>query len=314
MKKIMLVVMALAVILCFAACNKNKGQVYEPNTTIIDVGNGETAIFEIVTEDNGEIATDAEGETKYVPYVPPVTDKDGYLVTDTAGSTIPLTSAQASKPSADSSAPNIDNDIADIDTPANPDETTKPESTTKVSDGTPTKPESTTKPASTTKPTATTKPSDTTTKPATPSTSKPAATEAVTTPIDGSLSSAKAEKLVGIMEGVENPFDEDLADADFHAAAKSIDTYIANVEAAVNAIKSDASLYQFVGNQQLTLWLDNMYEARERYQVFMTMVKQEEGKTDKNPLYYKAYTDFQESYAASLEAYYFILFAAEDKI
>ena len=47
---------------------------------------------------------------------------------------------------------------------------------------------------------------------------------------------------------------------------------------------------------------------------FMTMVKQEEGKAEKNPLYYKAYTDFQEAYVDSLEAYYFILFAAEDRI
>ena len=44
------------------------------------------------------------------------------------------------------------------------------------------------------------------------------------------------------------------------------------------------------------------------------MVKQEEGKAEKNPLYYKAYTDFQESYKDSLEAYYFILFAAEDRV
>lgn len=319
MKKIMLVAAAFAVIFCFAACNKNKGQKYEPPMTeVITFEDGVTAVFEIVTEENGEIATDEEGETKYIPYVPPVTDKGGYLVTDAAGSTIPDRPETTVNNTANGSGnTNIDTDIGELDETAKPDEgtakpdegTAKPESTAKP--GETTKPQSTTKP-STTKPSTTKAPSGNTTKPAT-QTTKPAETEAVTKPIDGTLSSAKAQKLVDIMESVENPFDDDLAEADFHAAAISIDTYIANIESAVKTIKEDKALYEFVGNQQLTIWLNNMYEARERYRVFMTMVKQEEGKTDKNPLYYKAYTDFQESYRNSLEAYYFILFAAEDR-
>jgi len=319
MKRLAIVIAAFAVIFCFAACNKEERTLYkEPKTTVIDVGGGETAVFEIVTDKNGEVVTDEEGETKYVPYVPPVTDKEGYLVTDSAGSTVPSLPAQTTNPSSGSSKPNIDTDVGEFDEPTKPGETAKPESTTKP--GETAKPESTTKPGTTAKPESTTKPSatkpsgGTTTKPSTPPVTKPAVTEPVTEPIDGTISSAKAQKLVGIMEGVENPFDEDLANADFYAAEKSIDTYIANVETAVEAIRSDAMLYQFVGNQQLTVWLDNMYEARDRYQVFMAMVKQEEGKTEKNPLYYKAYTDFQEAYTISLEAYYFILFAAQDRI
>ena len=66
MKKIMLVAVALAVIFCFAACNK-KGDVYEPPMTeVISFEDGVTAIFEVITEENGGVATDAEGETKYV--------------------------------------------------------------------------------------------------------------------------------------------------------------------------------------------------------------------------------------------------------
>lgn len=317
MKKIMLVAAAFAVIFCFAACNKNKGDVYEPPMTeVISFEDGVTAIFEVITEENGEVATDEEGETKYVPYIPPVTEKGGVLVTDAAGSTIPSRpNTTANDAAADSGNVNVDTDVGELDEPTlSNGETKKPESTTKVSDGTPT-----TKPAATTKPTATTKPSDKTTaapenKPTSAPVTKPADNEPVTEELDGTLTSAKAMKLYQIMDGVENPFDEDLAEADFHAASKSIDTYIENVEAAVKAIKEDKALYQFVGNQQLTLWLNNMYEARERYQVFMTMVKQEEGKAEKNPLYYKAYTDFQEAYRNSLEAYYFILFAAEDRI
>ncbi len=320
MKKIMLVAAALAVIFCFAACNKNKGDVYEPPMTeVISFEDGVTAIFEIVTEENGEVATDEEGETKYIPYVPPVTEKGGVLVTDAAGSTIPSRpNTTANDAAVDSGNVNVDTDIGEIEEPTlSNGETKKPESTAKP-DAT-TKPgTSTTKPAATTKPVSTAKPGQTTAapenKPTSAQTTKPVENEPVTEKLDGTLSSAKAMKLYEIMDGVENPFDEDLAKADFHAAATSIDTYITNVESAVKAIKEDKALYEFVGNQQLSLWLNNMYEARERYQVFMTMVKQEEGKTDKNPLYYKAYTDFQEAYIQSLEAYYFILFAAEDRI
>ncbi len=320
MKKIMVVAAALAVIFCFAACNKNKGDVYvPPMTEVISFEDGVTAIFEIVTEANGEVATDEEGETKYIPYVPPVTEKGGVLVTDAAGSTIPSRpNTTANDAAADSGNVNVDTDIGEIEEPTLSDgETKKPNSTTKP--GTPTtKPAATTKPSATTKPGSTAKPDKTTAapenKPTSAPTTKPADSEPVTEELDGTLTSAKAQKLVGIMDGVENPFDEDLAKADFYAASKSIDTYIVNIENAITQIKSDKSLYQFVGNQQLTLWLNNMYEARERYLVFMTMVKQEEGKEDKNPLYYKAYTDFQEAYIQSLEAYYFILFAAEDRI
>lgn len=315
MKKIMLVAAAFAVIFCFAACNKNKGDVYEPPMTeVISFEDGVTAIFEVITEENGEVVTDEEGETKYVPYIPPVTEKGGVLVTDAAGSTIPSRpNTTANQATNDSGNVNVDTDVGELDEPEN---TAKPESTAKP--GTPTtKPAATTKPTATTKPSAT-KPGQTTAAPENKPTSapvtKPADNEPVTEELDGTLTSAKAMKLYQIMDGVENPFDEDLAEADFHAASKSIDTYIENIEAAVKAIKEDKALYQFVGNQQLTLWLNNMYEARERYQVFMTMVKQEEGKAEKNPLYYKAYTDFQESYRNSLESYYFILFAAEDRI
>ena len=49
MKKIMLVAVALAVIFCFAACNK-KGDIYEPPMTeVISFEDGVTAIFEIIT-------------------------------------------------------------------------------------------------------------------------------------------------------------------------------------------------------------------------------------------------------------------------
>ena len=66
MKKIMIVLVAFTVIFCFAACNKNKnkGEIYvPPQTEVVTFENGETVIYEVVTEANGEAATDAEGET-----------------------------------------------------------------------------------------------------------------------------------------------------------------------------------------------------------------------------------------------------------
>ena len=181
MKKIMLVAAAFAVIFCFAACNKNKGDVYEPPMTeVISFEDGVTAIFEVITEENGEVATDAEGETKYVPYIPPVTEKGGVLVTDAAGSTIPSRpNTTANQATNDSGNVNVDTDVGELEEPEN---TAKPESTTKVSDGTPT-----TKPAATTKPTATTKPSDKTTaapenKPTSAPVTKPADNEAALSP------------------------------------------------------------------------------------------------------------------------------------
>lgn len=316
MKKLIAVALLFAVIFCFAACSKNKGkgEIYvPPQTEVITFEDGLTAVFEVVTEENGEVATDAEGETKYIPYIPPVTEEGGYLVTDTQGSTIPDLPTQPGKNTAagNNGEINVDTEIGEFDEPTlDSGKTEKPEKTTKApTQQTTAKPQQgTTAKPSTNNTTAPAKPDGTTTKP-----SDTPTTEPVTEELDGTLTPAKAQKLVDLMEGVENPFDEDLAEADFHAAEKSIEVYIANIEAAIKEIKSDKALYQFVGNTQLDLWINNMYEAKDRYQKFMTLVEHEEGKTEKNPLYYKAYTDFQDAYRDSLEAYYFILFAAQDR-
>lgn len=294
MKKFTAVILIFALVFCFAACTK-KGEKYEPPqmTEVITFEDGSTAIYEIVTEKNGEVATDEEGETKYIPYIPPVTDEGGYLVTDAQGSTIPdvPTSPAADTPSADGT--HVDIDAGELDDPT--DSSNKTE-----------KPAETTKPGSTTAPQQTEKPQQTT---------KPTGTTAVPTtkPLDGELTPAKAQKLVDMLEGLENPFDEDLSRADFYAAEKSLDTYIANIESVVAQIKADKALYAFVGNEKLNSWLKYMDETKDSYTKFMTMVEHEAGKTEKNPLYYQAYTDFQESYKHALEIYYFILFAAQNK-
>lgn len=300
MKKFIAVILVFAMVFCFAACSK-KGEKYEPPqmTEVITFEDGSTAIYEIVTEKNGEVATDEEGETKYIPYIPPVTQEGGYLVTDAQGSTIPdvPTSPAADTPPAEGT--HVDIDAGELDDPTD-------------SSGKTEKPDKTTKPA------ATTKPGSTTTlpqseKPQQPT--KPAGTTAVPTtkPLDGELTPAKAQKLVDMLEGLENPFDDDLSAADFYAAEKSLGTYIANIESVVAQIKADKALYAFVGNEKLNSWLKCMDETKDSYAKFMTMVEHEAGKTEKNPLYYQAYTDFQESYKGALEIYYFILFAAQSK-
>ncbi len=312
MKKITVVAALFAVIFCFAACNKNKGEVYvPPMTEVVTFEDGVTAVFEVVTEADGEPATDAEGETMYIPYVPPVTEKGGYLVTDAQGETMPSRPGSTTADSAKPTDKVIENDLGELDGETqkgenkptqkpDPDKTTKPDSTTKKNDSSVLEPVKTTKPDSTTakQPEKTTAPPD---------------YDEPTSALDGVLTAAKAQKLESIMESVENPFEEDLVDGDFYAAEKSIDDYIKNIEAAVNEIKADKALYQFVGNEPLNKWLGSMKEAKDYYAIFMTMHRQEEGKSEKNPLFYKAYTDFQGYYRASLESYYFILFAAKDR-
>ncbi len=293
MKKFFAVILVFALVFCFAACAK-KGQKYEPPqmTEVITFKDGSTVIYEIVTEENGEVATDEEGETKYIPYIPPVTDDDGYLVTDAQGSTVP---DKPTTPSPSQDNVNVDTDAGELEG------TEKDNGTTKKPESSANKPESTTKKPSASKPAV-----------STPDTGeKPQATEPVTEELTGTLSEAKAQKLVGIMEGIENPFDEALSDADFYEAEKSLDTYISNVSSAIAQIKSDKALYEFVGNEPLVLWESYMAETKDNYQKFMTMVEHEEGKTEKNPLYYQAYTDFQSSYIEALEIYYYILFAAQ---
>lgn len=315
MKKITAIVLIFAVIFCFAACSK-KGEKYEPPVTeVVEFEDGVTAVYEVVTEENGEVATDEEGETKYIPYVPPVTQKDGYLVTDAKGSTIPSVPTSAASKATTSAKVNVDTDIEDIDEPtkgngttqkpagttAKPGETANQGAAVKPGDTTAKPGDTTAKPADTTKPTNTTKP-----------TQAPTTTEPATKEIDGALSKEKAQKLVDMLENLENPFDEDLSAADFYAAQESLDTYIANVNTAITAIKADKALYEFVGNEPLENWAKHMAETKDMYTKFMTMVKHEEGKKEKNPLYYQAYTEFQDSYIKALEVYYHILNAAQN--
>lgn len=302
MKKITAIVLIFAVIFCFAACSK-KGEKYEPPVTeVVEFEDGVTAVYEVVTEENGEVATDEEGETKYIPYVPPVTQKDGYLVTDAKGSTIPSVPTSAALKATTSAKVNVDTDIEDIDEPTKGNGTTQKPAGTTASQGVEVKPGDTTaKPADTTKPTNTTKP-----------TQAPATTEPATKEIEGALSKEKAQKLVDMLETLENPFDEDLSAADFYAAQESLDTYIANVNTAITAIKADKALYEFVGNEPLENWAKHMEETKNMYKQFMTMVKHAEETKEKSPLYYKAYTEFQDSYIKALEVYYHILNAAQD--
>ena len=117
-----------------------------------------------------------------------------------------------------------------------------------------------------------------------------------------------------MLEGLENQFDEDLSNADFYAAEASLEIYITDVENIITQIKADKALYEFVGNTRLNNWLNYLKETKTNYGKFMTMVEHEAGKTEKNPLYYQAYTDFQKSYTGALEIYYFILFAAQEKV
>lgn len=332
MKKTICILLTCAMLFAFAACSKNKGEPYvEPPTEIITFADGETAVYEVVTDAAGEAVTDENGENEVVPYDPPVTEKGGYLVTDPEGSTI--------KQSATTLAPTavVENEDIDLDEPANG--TTSKTDTTTSSDKTTVKSEGnkTTISSSGNSPlvpgedlTTVKVPSATTTEKnaavTVPSTQKETTTkkdsgavekttvadlpEGETGDFGTDISKADAQKLYDILD-FENTFDAALCEADYYTAEKELEVYMANIENAVAQIKADKNLYQYVGNENLNLWIGYMNQAKEKYAIFMGVYRGVEHDDEYPNAFYSTYDDFQNSYRDSLKIYYNMLTGAQ---
>ena len=298
MKKGLCILLVFAVIFCLAACGKNgnKGEIYTPpHTEIITFEDGESAVYEVVTDAKGEPVTDEEGVTELAPYDPPVTQDGGYIVTTPEGETI----RQSQTTEAESV--NVDFDIIDLETTApSANETTKAGETTSKEE-------------------TTTKPAETTAKAdggalQTPDTNKEPTTlkeipEGETYALTGTLSKEDAQILVGILN-IPNPFDEALSSGDFYLAEEKLPDYLASIENAVNRIKANKKLYQYVGNRNLQMWYDYMVEAADRYAVFMGIVRGTEGEKP-GKAFFATYEDFQNYYRFSLQIYYHMQNGAE---
>ena len=238
MNKGLCILLVFAVIFCLAACGKNNtGEIYTPpHTEVITFEDGESAVYEVVTDTKGEPVTDKDGITELAPYDPPVTEKDGVIVTTPEGETIKQSQTTVAQ------SVEVDHEIIDLDTTA-PSSTSANE-TTKIEE-------------TTTKPAETTTLSDSGAL-ETPDNNKEPTTlkevpEGETYPLDGTLSKDDAQKLLTILN-ISNPFDEALSDGDFYLAEEKLPTYLNSIQSAVNIIKSDKMLYKYVGNQNLQLW------------------------------------------------------------
>lgn len=308
MKKLLCLAVLLIVLTAFVACTKKGEKFIEPPTEVVTLENGETAVYEVITQKNGEAVTEENGEKKFIPYDPPVTDKGGYIVTDRDGSTQRLSQTKPSSVS-------VENEFIDIGSEA--DTTAAVNGTTSNASGTTAKDnQTTTAPQRTdsdvTAPSAANKPTtpSVTNKPTNPSSTENAeGNDGMTYKMNGTLTKAQAEKLCTILE-FENEFDADLCDSNYTAAKDSLVTYIADIDKAIGQIKADNALYAYVGDEVLKAWKDNIIEAQERYSVFLSVAEhQEEGKKDRN--YYTTYTEFQDAYRSSLDAYYSMYIAAQ---
>ena len=293
MKKGLCILLVFAVIFCLAACgkNSNKGEIYTPpHTEIITFEDGESAIYEVMTDDKGKPVTDDEGITELIPYDPPVTEDGGYLVTTPEGETIKQSQTTVAQ------GADVDFDIVDLDsTAASTDKTTtvKEETTTKAN-------ETTTASNGGALETPGTNNEPTTLK---------EIPEGETYALNGTLSKEDAQKLVGILN-IPNPFDAALSSGDFYLAEEELPEYLESIENAVRRIKEDKKLYQYVGNQNLQMWYDYMGEAADRYAVFMGIVRGTEGEKP-GKAFFATYEDFQNYYRFSLQIYYHMQNGAE---
>lgn len=292
MKKGLCILLVFAVIFTFAACtkDKSKGEIYTPpQTEVITFEDGESAVYEVVTDAEGEPVTDSKGEAELIPYDPPVTEDGGYLVTDPEGETIKQSQTTVAH------SVEVEHELIDFDTtvPTTFDTTTKKDETTTN------KAETTT--ASNSGGLVTPDKTETTTLIEIP--------KGETYPLNGTLSKEDAQKLVGILS-ISNPFDEALSDGDYHKAEKLLPDYLGNIQSAIDQIKADKTLYAYVGNKNLQLWYDYMVEAEDMYAIFMGVVRGTEGEKP-SKAFYATYGDFQEYYRYSLQVYYHMKTNAE---
>lgn len=300
MKKGLCILLVFAVIFCLAACGKNnKGELYTPpHTEVITFEDGESAVYEVVTDDKGEPVTDKDGITELAPYDPPVTEDGGYIVTTPEGETIKQSQTTASQSVA------VDHNLIDLGTTAalHHENTTADRETATKKEDTATKPKETTT-ASNGGALVTPDKTETTAVPDIP--------EGVTYPLNGELSKEDAQKLFGILS-ITNNFDKALSDGDYHKAEEMLPGYLEDIENAIAQIKADKTLYQYVGNKNLQLWYDYMVEAADRYAIFMGVLRGIESNNGViTKAFYTTYEDFQDYYRFSLQVFYHMRLGAE---
>ena len=294
MKKMIALVLFAATIFTLAACAKKGERYVEPPTEVITLDNGGRMIYEVVTDQNGEPQTDAQGQKVYRPYDPPVTQKGGYLVTDAEGSTIKR-SATTGAPvtvGSDSGSGEIVDDVTVPVTDANgqtaAQQPTNAEGQTldlnsggKKEGG---KSEATT---------------------------VPQLEHASTVAYNGQISQGKANLLLRILDDIENPFEEDLVEDRYAEGKESIKVYIANVHEAQKQIMADPEMYTFVTKSNIEYWNLYLTQMERKYGEFASIVGALKPGEKPGSAVYTSYVAFQDEYRKAIEVYYSIYDAAQ---
>ena len=308
MKKAIALVLFAVTVFTLAACAKKGERYKEPPTEIVTFENGERVVYEVVTDQKGEPETDEEGQTVYRLYDPPVTEKGGYLVTDAEGSTIRRSASEDESFTVDNA---FDVGALDDETVSATDangQTVPPQTD---ADGQTVAVEATgvsNAGGSIGGENATTGGKD---KDKKEPTTIPELEHASTAAYNGQLSQGKANKLLKILDGIENPFEEDIVESRYAEGKESLRVYINNIYAAEKEIQADPEIYAFVTKDNLQYWNYYLSQMQIKYDEFAAIVGAQKPGEKPSSSVYTSYVAFQTEYRKEIELFYSIQEAAE---
>ncbi len=295
MKRAIALVLFAATVFTLAACAKKGERYVEPPTEVFTFDNGGRAVYEVVTDQDGEPQTDEEGMKVYRPYDPPLTEKGGYLVTDAEGSTI--------KSSADIDASvsvNIGGDTGVIDdVPTNAEGQTGAQQPANAEGQTDAEGRTIDLNSGGKQTTARNE------------TTVPQLEHASTVAYNGTISQGKANKLLRLLDGIENPFEDDLVEGRYEEAKESIKVYIANIHAVQKQIQADPEMYAFVTKSNIEYWNYYLTQMERKYGEFAAIVGALKPDEKPGSSVYTSYVAFQDEYRKEIEVYYSIYDAAK---
>ena len=309
-----------AAVACLAACGDQKERFEEPPTETVTLESGETEVFEVVTDESGEAVTDSDGLRQTVKYDPPVTDGDGFIVTNAEGNT--RRQSQTKMGERDVEIVDIDQlddttAVSKADGAAGTTSGKTERSGSDKKDGAAEKTDKKDKaegtPAAQYTEKETTKKEKTTKEKTTKEKAETTAYEfpyAQPVTITGLLSDKKAQKLLDILD-FTNEFEAALLKGDFDKANSVLPVYIQDIKIAASAIRTDPALLEFVTEENLENWVKYADEITDKYKLFYSIYTMEKDNEKKSGNYENTYKGFQKPYASELLIYYEMKNAAQ---
>ena len=142
-------------------------------------------------------------------------------------------------------------------------------------------------------------------------TTVPQLEHASTVAYNGQISQGKANLLLRMLDGIENPFEEDLVEDRYAEGKESIKVYIANVHEVQKQIMADPEMYTFVTKSNIEYWNLYLTQMERKYGEFASIVGALKPGEKPGSAVYTSYVAFQDEYRKALEVYYSIYDAAE---